>query len=282
MKQTSFLYPGLEVLNSASPFGGWEVKEFALAWMNPNPQPIWTRSFLIADDPAFRYRTGHVGTLPYQEDLLHGFRRDERLLGANKNCLQVAFDETAQVHWKGSVKIESFDKDGLIALPFYSWDPRQFVTKIGSGATQAAAYNDAWQNGGPWKVPVEWDGDIGMAVCPYGNYWFGDTVWPRGWSTVVTITNNTGWRTKYTVRNHLYGLDHGTQAHPCGTVNEGVTEVSFWLNDGEQWEGNPFNVALNVRSRHDVCFSFECFPTLPGSGFWVTVVPNLVGKVLCP
>lgn len=275
MKNTSFIYKDLEVISQANPFGGWQVREFALAFCNPNPHPVTNGIYLLAKDPTFIYKNGERGTFHYPTQTYAPFSRAERFIGGNCNALQVAFDAATQVMWRGDAVVTA-------SAPIYSWSPHEFTTKLGTGPTQAAAYNDAWQNGGPWQVPVEWDPDLRLAICPYANYWFGNDVWPQGWSTVVTIQNRTGRPGRYRVRNHLYGMYHGSQAAPCSQQNEGVTTVEIDVEDGQDVEVNPFVVPLNVQSCHDTCLSIECVPLVPGNGYSVRVVPNPAGKVLCP
>jgi hypothetical protein len=318
-KHTCFEYPGVVAkIQFFGPFG-YETRDFFYSILNPNVFSqkgnrvngnIWTQVTLTADDPSFVYintcvnknaQGQCVGIYKFEPVFFNPYTQTERWLGHAVNMVGTVFPacESGQTFiWRGTVKIESIEKalpwDQSIIVnvqPFYSFSPLKASAPLGSGQSACKAYKTAWQAFDVF-ADVSYDGDIQRLVVPYANFWHNDTVWEKGWQTVVVIRNFTGTRVTYTIENHLSDGSHGgTHAAappcnpsaisgPCVEANDCEIETSVTLENGQSRviDAFRFHVPDTVRTSHDTVLFIKSSPLLGGTQPAVRIFPNLSGS----
>jgi hypothetical protein len=213
---------------------GWNVKDFAVAVMNPNSQEITVTWKLISDDPKFVFRGGSVGTWTRSKTIPPMSGYTYNVYGAYSPAFWAVHDPENEVthyavsrltNFKGSTEFSS-------SLPFYVFSGHQFEIQEGTSADPDSGWYSTW-NASSFTVPVTWDPDLKQFVIPYTCYWHNVLEFPVGWHSTLFLKNNTDQTITYSIK-HV--PDYGTLKDPkrvCSAAKYQAQTVEKTLEKGQ-------------------------------------------------
>jgi hypothetical protein len=180
---------------------GWNVRDFASSFFNPNPEEVTVTMKMVSDDPEFVFSNGQTGTYTkaYKLRPMQG-ETDNFYIGSTAFG-KPEWPVSPNTNFTGCVEFSG-------TKPFYCYLLRE--TECGEAPDATDAYFAAWKT---WRdeVPAAWDGDLGQFVIPYTNYWHNEKIWPVGWHSVLTLKNGSDRSVTYTLRHIPY---YGGQFDP--------------------------------------------------------------------
>jgi hypothetical protein len=188
----------------------YEEYDFGISFSSMTGFPNKIRVSLVAQDssgqynPSYTYKTNDLGTTYhgtyyYLTPTPGACDPDPTVICLNPGQHVTYNVVNASVivgepNWTGSVQVESINDN-----PFYIFPPNQFTAYGTSSLTACDAHYNAWQvNGGPWYPPFFWDSGTHALISPYGNFYRNWQPWDNGWSSVISIANNSTSAVTYT------------------------------------------------------------------------------------
>jgi ribosomal protein S19 len=285
-KSTHHRYSNLRA-GAVKTSSGWNVKDFAVAMMNPNSQEITVTWRLISDDPKFRFRDNSVGTWTRTFTIppLMGRTFNVYVGSHTFEPVVVAGDPTVThfavlrlTNFRGATEFSS-------SLPFYVFSGQQFETAEVNSSDADHAYHEGWN---VWSnpIPTVWDSDLQQFVLPYTNYWHNDREWAKGWHSTLHIKNNTGQSVTYLIEHRpIYGTLRNPANHCQATTYQDQSVTIELKADQERTTTleSLFGWPSDQASDMEGILLIRPTSISAGKGTSVssTVVPNKSGTAMC-
>jgi hypothetical protein len=285
-KSTRHRYSNLRA-GAVKTSSGWNVKDFAVAMMNPNSQEITVTWRLISDDPKLRFRGGSVGTWTQTFTIPPLMGKTYNVYGGAYTPEFLAGRDPTVTHFAG-LRLTNFtgSTEFSSSLPFYVFSGQQFETAEVNSSDADHAYHEGWD---VWSnpIPTVWDSDLQQFVLPYTNYWHNDREWAKGWHSTLHIKNNTGQSVTYLIQHRpSYGTLRNP-AHACQVTEYKDQSVKVELKVGQERTTtleSLFGWPSDQASRMEGIVLIRPTPITAWRGTSVssTVVPNKSGSAMCP